>query len=67
MKLSKHSYLYKFALAYQGNIGFEEMFLFYKNAPNHLSLLMDFLLENNKTQEALELLEKTLNTKLEPL
>jgi hypothetical protein len=47
MKLSKRASLFKFALAYQGNLGFEEIFKFYQIASPELSQQMDFLLENN--------------------
>jgi hypothetical protein len=67
MKLSKRHTFIKFALAYQGNLGFEEMMKFYQNAPKELQSVMDALLENNKTKEAVELLNYTLNTKLEPI
>lgn len=66
-KLSKRQTFIKFALAYQGNLGFEEMMKFYKTAPPELQSVMDALLESDKTQEAVELINYILNTKLEPL
>ena len=65
MRLSKRI-ISKFALSYKGNIGFEEMFKFYQQATPEQSSYMDFLLENNLTKDAVELLQNTLNTKLEP-
>jgi hypothetical protein len=66
-KLSKRYNFTKFALAYQGNLGFEEMMKFYKEAPQELQSVMDALLEHNNINEAVDLLNHTLNTKLEPL
>ena len=58
---------YKFALAYQGNLGFEEMMEFYKLAPPELQRLLEFLLDKNYIQEAMTLLQNFLNVKLKPL